>query len=314
VYVSYTLFNGNPVGGKFQSQLFVARSTDGGVSFTTDKINQSTNQNSGTWLVAAPNGEVSAVWRAFGTSPAIFVSKRLGTANWTKPQSILDKAPFGPFDQGNIKVDSTSAATAVSSEQNITPRSNGFPSAAAAADGTLYAVFQECANPATGVPLSCGSGGSPRIMLTRSTDGGTTWSARKAFDIAARSQEPDGQGFFWNVGRDNSAAHPQLMPSIACGAGRCMVTYWESRTSALTANAWIGGYQRLMDLRGAILNADGTVTGRSFQISRYPYRPGTRLVEVVAGVTQPRPENVNDIARVNENPILRRKAGPASAS
>jgi HYR domain len=300
VYVSYTLFNGNPGGSKFQSQLFVARSTDGGVTFTIDKINQSTNQNSGTWLVASPSGEVSAVWRAFGTAPAIFVSKRLGPANWTKPQSILDKAPFGPFDQGNIKVDSTSAATVVSSEKNITPRSNGFPSAAAAADGTLYVVFQECANPTTGVPLACGSGGSPRIMLTRSSDGGATWSARKAFDIAARTAEPDGQGFFWNVGRDNNAAHPQLMPSVACGAGRCMVTYWESRTSALTANNWIGGYQRLMDLRGAILNADGTVAGRSFQISRYPYRPGTRLVEVVAGVTQARPENVNDVARVNE--------------
>src|SRR5262249_11217889 len=140
----------------------------------------------------------------------------------------------------------------------------------------------------------------PRIMLTSSTDGGTTWSVRKAFDIAARTAEPDGQGFFWSVGRDNNAAHPQLMPSIACGAGQCMVTYWESRTGALTANNWIGGYQRLMDLRGAALNADGTVAGRSFQISRYPYRSGTRLFEVVGGVTHTRPENVNDVARVNE--------------
>ena len=300
VYVSYTLFNGNQGGGKFQSQLFVARSTDGGVTFTTDKINQSTNQNTGTWLVASPNGSVSAFWRGFGTSPAIFVSKRQGQGNWTKPQSILDKAPFGPFDQGNVKVDATSAAALVSSEQNISPRSNGFPSAAAAADGTLYVVFQECADPASGAPLSCGSGGSPRIMLTRSSDGGTTWSVRKAFDIAPRTAELDGQGFFWNVGRDNNLAHPQLMPSIACGAGQCMVTYWESRTAGLTANNWIGGYQRLMDLRGALLNADGTVAGRSFQISRYPYRPGTRLVQVVGGVTQPRPEDVNDVARVNE--------------
>jgi hypothetical protein len=300
VYVSYTLFNGNAGGGKFQSQLFVARSVDGGVTFTTDKVNQSTNQNSGTWLVASPSGAVSALWRAFGTSPAIFVSQRLGAGKWSKPQSILDSAPFAPFDQGSVTVDSTSAAAVLSSEQNITPRSNGFPSAAAAADGTLFAVFQECAHPVTGAPLSCGSGGSPRIMLTRSGDGGATWSARKAFDIAARTPELDGQGFFWNVGRHDNAAHPQMMPSIACGAGQCMVTYWESRTSALTANNWIGGYQRLMDLRGAMLNADGTVAGRSFQISRYPYRSGTRLVEVVGGVTMARPENVNDVARVNE--------------
>jgi hypothetical protein len=106
-----------------------------------------------------------------------------------------------------------------------------------------------------------------------------------------------------NVGRYNNVTHPQLMPGIACGSGQCLVTYWESRTSALSANGWIGGYHRLMDLRGASLQANGTV-GRSFQISRYPYRPGTKLVDPSAlgadGKPRPRPENVNDIARVNE--------------
>src|SRR5262249_30808599 len=155
VYVSYTLFNGNPGGGKFQSQLFVARSTDGGVTFTTDKINQSTNQNSGTWLVASPNGGISAFWRGFGTSASIFPPTRLGPGNWTKAKAILAKAAYQPFDQGNIKVDSPTLPALQSSEQNITPRSNGFPSAAAGADGALYAVFQECANTA-GAPQACG--------------------------------------------------------------------------------------------------------------------------------------------------------------
>src|SRR5262249_34401355 len=158
-------------------------------------------------------------------------------------------------DQGNIKVDATSLAALKASEQNISPRSNGFPAAAISGNGTVFVVFQECANATTGAPLACGSGGSPRVMLTSSTDGGNTWSARKAFDISARTAEPDGQGYFWNVGRDNNGAHPQLMPSIACSAGSCMVTYWESRTAALTANSWIGGYHRIMDLRGALLNA-----------------------------------------------------------
>jgi len=300
LYVSYTLFNGNPGGSKFQSQLFVARSTDGGLTFTTDKINQSTNENSGTWLAATPNGQVYAFWRGFGSTPAIFVAMRTGPGSWTKPQSILGNTPFAAFDQGNIKVDATSTAALRASESSISPRSNAFPSAAALPNGTLLVVFQECANPATGAPLACSSGGSPRVMLTASIDGGSTWSARSALDIGLRTEEPQGQGFFWSVGRDNNNAHPQLMPSIACGAGQCMVTYWESRTTALTANGLIGGYHRIMDLRGIALSAQGAIVGRSFQISRYPYRTGTRLVEVAGGVTRPRPENVNDIARVNE--------------
>ena len=299
LYVSYTVFNGNS-GGKFQSQLFVARSGDGGLTFTTDKINQSTNQNSGTWLVSTTSGQVLAFWRGFGSSPSIFFVKRVSDGNWTKAASILANPAFGAFDQGNIKVDATSISALKASEQNITPRSNGFPAAAISGNGTIFVTFQECANAATGAPLACGSGGSPRVMLTSSKDGGATWSARKAFDISPRTAEPDGQGYFWNVGRDNNNAHPQLMPSIACAAGSCMVTYWESRTSALSANNWIGGYHRIMDLRGALLNADGTVAGRSFQISRYPYRTGTRLVEAAGTTVQPRAETVNDIARVNE--------------
>jgi hypothetical protein len=297
LYVSYTLFNGNPGGGKFQSQLFVAKSSDGGVTFTTDKINQSTNQNTGTWLVAT-NGRVYAFWRGFGPSDIFFVKQSGGA--WTKAQSILGKTPLAAFDQGNIKVD---PANLPGSEGNITPRSNAFPSAAAAADGTIFVVFQECADAATGAPKSCGAGGSPRIMLTSSRDGGATWTARTAFDNGIRNVEPDGLGYFWSVGRSDNNAHPQLMPAIACGAGQCLVTYWESRTPSLTANGWIGGYNRLMDLRGAALNADGSIA-RSFQISRYPYRPGTRLIDPTTlgpdGKPVPRPENVNDVAVVNE--------------
>jgi hypothetical protein len=313
IYVSYTLFNGNPGGSKFQSQLFVARSSDGGVTFTTDKINQSTNENSGTWLVAGASGQVFAFWRGFGSSPAIYFVKQ-ASGGWTKAKSILGNPALAAFDQGNIKVDPTNLAT---SERNITPRSNAFPSAAVAADGTIFVVFQECADAATGSSKACALGGSPRIMMTASKDGGATWTTRKALDNGARTPEADGLGYFWNVGRDNNAAHPQLMPSIACGAGQCLVTYWESRTSALSANGWIGGYHRIMDLRGASLKADGTL-GRSLQLSRYPYRPGTKLVDPSAlgadGKPLPRAENVNDIARVNETINLdgtRSCTGPA---
>ncbi len=296
LYVSFTLFNGNTGGGKFQSQLFVAKSVDGGVTFTTQKVNASTNENSGTSLAVTRTGEPIVFWRGFGSSPTIYYTKPQRNG-WMKPASILGNTfpTLATFDQGNWKADPANLA---GSEQNITPRSNAFPASAVGADGTIYVAWQECVNPATGYPLACASGGSPRIVLMYTRDDGATWlpQPRRAVDIGVRTPEANGLGYFFHVGRDDNNAHPQLMPSLSCGAGQCLLTYWESRTAALSpANRWIGGYHRLMDLRGAILDANGIVT-RSFQISRYPYRPDTTLV-TANGMRQ---EDVNDVDRVNE--------------
>ena len=140
-------------------------------------------------------------------------------------------------------------------------------------------------------------GGSPRVMMSQSTDGGTSFSPRIAVDNGTRTPEADGFGYFWNVGRDNNnARHPQIMPTLNCtvptgGTSGCLLSYWESRTAPLTAGPdpnnpsqtvlAIGGYHRLMDFRGALLNTNGTVA-KSFQISRYPYRPHTTLLNRMA--------------------------------
>src|SRR5262249_18512256 len=90
VYVSYTVFNGNPGGAKFQSQLFVARSTDGGVTFTNDKINQRTHPHSRTRLVASPGGAGSPVLPASGSTAAVFLPPRLRPVGWRSSPAAID--------------------------------------------------------------------------------------------------------------------------------------------------------------------------------------------------------------------------------
>ena len=90
------------------------------------------------------------------------------------------------------------------------------------------------------------------------------------------------------------------MPSIACGAGQCMVTYWESRTRrspataglAVTIESWISAASRL--------NANGRIAGQKlsdFALS-VPHRDQAVRRRRRRGAAAP--ENVNDIARVNE--------------
>src|SRR5581483_5842569 len=119
-------------------------------------------------------------------------------------------------------------------------RSNGFPAAAVARDGTILVAWQERVNPATGLPAA---GGSPRIVMTSRGAKSTSWTARKAIDNGPRTSDGDGLGYFFSVGRSDTAAHPQVMPSLACIGGSCLLTYYESRTASLTGGTfpgWVG--------------------------------------------------------------------------
>jgi len=268
VYLTYTTFNGLTKAGKFQSQVHVAISKNAGLTFSSDKINGSFNENQGTAIAIDPqSGDVNVFWRHFFT-PDTIVQARLSaaTGRWSKAAAIISDT-LQTFDQptlGTTDVANPSAELAF--------RSNAFPAAVVARDGTIMAAWQERVDPSTGRPAA---NGTPRIVMTSRGPNSAAWSARNAVDNVPRPIEPPGLGYFFSVGRSDTNAHPQAMPSLSCVGGNCLLTYYESRTAALspTAPGWIGGYQRLLDLRGALIGPNSTLL-RTFQISRYPYKVG----------------------------------------
>ncbi len=125
------------------------------------------------------------------------------------------------------------------------------------------------------------------IMWEYSKDGGKTWSQRKALTGATTLASPTGLGFFNKTDRPRGL---QLMPSIGCTAGdpnRCLITFYESRPfagegalpSGLSANGFVGGYDRLVDVRGVLIdapNSNSITAYPSSQLSRYTYRTLTK--------------------------------------
>jgi len=270
----YTTFTGNGSGGKFQSRINFARSIDGGRSFAISGIDKSYTQNQGTSVVVHPvTKEVFVFWRSWNSPHTIVMRKQKTTGAWENPVDILANDPLKTL----ANFDQTTASTLdVSGPEELAFRANGFPTAAFAPDGsTLIVTWHEKVD-GSGFPSPTGS---PRIVWKYSKTGGTTWSQRKAI---ARDHPPSTPG----LGHFNPVAlppGPQLIPSVACAAGtpnRCLVTYYESRPYAsanpgtgLSANGWVGGYDRALDLRGVLIDATSTpFVHPSFQVSRYPYR------------------------------------------
>jgi hypothetical protein len=268
VYLTYTTFDGLTKDGKFQSQVHMAASSDGGVTFANTKINGSFNENQGTSIAINPqSGDVNVFWRHF-YSPHTIVQTQLNalTGKWTKPAPIIPDA-LQTFDQPTVGSTDTSDPA-----NNLAFRSNAFPVSAVARDGTILVAWQERVDATSGLPTT---NGTPRIVMTAFAPKSQSWSARKAIDNGPRTVESTGLGYFFSLGRSDTSAHPQVMPSLSCAAGYCLLTYYESRTASLTPTlaGWVGGYQRVMDLRGALITSTVTVA-RSFQVSRYPYMVG----------------------------------------
>jgi len=274
VYVSYTTFTGNSTGTKFQSKINMATSTDGGNTFTVTKVDDSYTQNQGTAVVVNPATNLPYVfWRTFNTPNSIIMSK-LTSKGWSKPKDLLAGDPLttiATFDQPTV-----STLTTTIGADGLAFRSNGFPTAAMTPDGsTLMVAWQERVN-SSGAPDPTGY---PRIVLKYSKDGGGTWSQRKAI-ATDHPASLAGLGFF-NPG---FPVGPQVMPSLTCGPGnpnRCLLTYYESRPYGafpfLSANGWIGGYNRVLDLRALLIDTPASASTitvyPSFQVSRYSYRP-----------------------------------------
>jgi hypothetical protein len=279
----YTTFTGNGSGGKFQSRLNYARSVDGGRTFSISGIDKDFTQNQGNSVVVNPvTRQVVVFWRSFNSPHTIVMRRQQSNGNWANPVDILANdalKTLANFDQTTVSTSGVPVGSGPDALKNeLAFRANAFPVAAFSPDGSsLIVTWHEKVDPVTGLPSPAGS---PRIVWKYSTDGGATWSQRRAIAMDHRASPP-------GLGHFNPAAQatgPQLLPSVACAAGtpnRCLLSYYESRPYApanpatgLSANGWVGGYDRVLDLRGVLIDARSTpVVNPSFQVSRYSYRP-----------------------------------------
>jgi hypothetical protein len=313
IYVGYSTFVGLQKNGKIQTQLTVARSTDNGQTFSLSKLNQSWNESQGSAIAVDPRptadggGPVYVAWRHFNSPDTIVVSKSTDFGVTFSRGEAVSAAPIEAFDQASL-------STAYGAE-NVAFRSNAFPTIAVADNGRVFVAWQERVSLALGdgfgLPVA---GGSPRIVLMRSDDGGATWKGpdggtgrQRAVDLGDRDADQalwpaPGLGFL----PQSRPSGPQVMPKLSFGGGRLYLSYYESRgllgpaDTILPADTtgplpgYITGIDRLMDVRGALLDPvtgallDGTATT---QISRYPVRADLGILG--------RPERLGDIEPVN---------------
>ena len=166
VYVTWTRFIFNPVNGRYvQSPIAVAFSTDGGHTFSSPQlIVGNVLYGQGSRPVVGPDGSVYVFWDGstrLATLDSIWVVKSTdGGVTWSKPVAVSQLVDLIPV-------------------ANTAFRVNSYPAAAVAPNGDLYVTWSSLVSDSNGglCPASTNVGCHAASLLSKSTDGGLTWSA-----------------------------------------------------------------------------------------------------------------------------------------
>jgi hypothetical protein len=171
VYVSWTLFTGNPTLNFGEAPTFspepivIARSTDGGSSFSKPvRLTASANNGfvggrQGSSPEVAPNGDVYVFWDgALQRQSAIMAARSTDGG-----RSFSKQFPVSLKNDNPAPLPGTSFFD------------NSFPNADISSDGELYVVWTDSTN------------GHAVVKLATSTDNGATWNLETAADVSGRS-------------------------------------------------------------------------------------------------------------------------------
>ncbi len=222
IYVSWTDFL-NPLDplARDNGQIKVVVSHDRGTSWSTPlaitRSAQFPDAISGSLPVVAPDGTAYVFYADFvsrtGPLSIRFSKSADGGATWSGPMDVATGLPSpGRFRLKN-------ADPAFGTVPNRGFRSNSFPTAAIAPDGTLYAAWTDfpagsCTNDGTGRPPCMNAD----VRLSVSKNGGRSWSS--AVKVSDQSNPTD-QFFPW------IAAHPD---------GRISVIWQDKRLDPTNVN------------------------------------------------------------------------------
>jgi hypothetical protein len=167
VYVTWTRFVFNPANGHYvQSPIAFAFSEDGGKTFSAPQlIVGNVLYGQGSRPVVGPDGTVYVFWdgsKRLATLDSIWMVKSSdGGLTWSKPVAVSQLVDIIPV-------------------ANTSFRTNSFPAAAIdPTTGTLYVTWSSMMSNSTGglCPGFTNVGCHAASLYSKSTDGGTSWSA-----------------------------------------------------------------------------------------------------------------------------------------
>ncbi|HEX9578946.1 MAG TPA: sialidase family protein, partial [Myxococcales bacterium] len=195
VYVTFTRFIFNPAKGNYvQSPIMAAVSSDGGQTFSEPQIiGAPAIYSQGSRPAVAPDGTVYVFFDGFiRNTPfrAIYVTKSTdGGQSFGPPVKVADRRGIGGI-------------------RNTLFRVNSFPAAAVAPDGTIYASWSAnyLDSATTYGPEGFCSTTAPIVgchsvaVLSKSTDGGSAWSAPAPFNAAVDAQNRTPIGTYTGTG------------------------------------------------------------------------------------------------------------------
>lgn len=216
VYVTWTRFLFNPVKGRYvQSPIFFAYSTDGARTFTQPQlISAPVLYSQGSRPVVGPDGALYVFWDGstrLATTDSIWCVKSTdGGASFGAPIKVADVADISGIADTKFRV-------------------NSFPAAGVASNGDIYAAWSASVSDATAAPCadSRAAGCHSAALLSKSTDGGATWSAAVPVNPALDASHRTPVGY----------AGVSLVPDV-----RRVDTFWPAVATTPSGKVYISYY------------------------------------------------------------------------
>jgi hypothetical protein len=202
VYISWTLFPGFG-----NDQILFARSTDHGATFSRPmKISKRIAVAQGSDIAVAPDGTVYVFWRQFDVfvpgidNAIVFVKSTDGGQTFSNPQVARS---IVPYDRRDVNVGGFGAGDCGDGPSEcvsgfVFHRTVSLPQAVADADGSVYVTWEQLI-PAADNGDTYRPDGQSQAVVSKSTDGGATWSAPVAID-----PNPTGHQWWPNIEFDRT--------------------------------------------------------------------------------------------------------------
>jgi hypothetical protein len=222
VYVSFTRYLFNPHNGSYvQSPIFFAYSTDHGATFSTpSNISGNVLYSQGSRPIVGPNGTLYVIFEGstrLATLDSQWIVKSTdGGLTWSKPTKIADVQDAIPI-------------------ANAVYRDDSFPAGAAAPNGDLYVAWSSQTSDTTGglCPTRTNTGCHLAALYSKSTNGGSTWSAPAPVLPAVDASDRTAIGY------------PVLQPdgsTLSAPASRRVDTQWPGVAVSPSGRVYLSAY------------------------------------------------------------------------